>query len=321
MKKNKSKKNDLFDEKNVKKKRRAGKKTPANSKKNSDLFNFDDEIVIGVKKTEDKPKSKKVSTKPKSKNYKNEKEAEKKQKKMVHVLEALFIFIILIAAGLFMFLSPVFDIKKISIKGNSKVTEQEILSLSSINLEENTFTYRMSEIAKNVKRQPYIEDVKVKRILPSEIEIEVSERTPSFMIAIGNAFAYISNQGYFLEISETKLEIPILVGYETKLEEIIPGARLMKEDLQKLEILLHIMESAKNNELADKITQINIEDKNNIVLFLENDMKTVYFGDIANLNTKMMYLKKILTEEEGEAAEVFLNVDLNKENVYIRYKI
>ena len=53
-------------ENNKKAKKMAGKKSPANSKKENDLFNFDDEIVIGVKKIEDKPKQKKISEKLKT---------------------------------------------------------------------------------------------------------------------------------------------------------------------------------------------------------------------------------------------------------------
>ena len=47
--------------------------------------------------------------------------------------------------------------------------------------------------------------------------------------------AYINNQGYILEISKEKLNVPIITGQKTTLEEIKPGNRLQEEDLHKLD--------------------------------------------------------------------------------------
>ena len=47
----------------------------------------------------------------------------------------------------------------------------------------------------------------------------------------------------------------------------------------------------------------------------------MYLGDCsdADLNTKMLYLKSIVDESPGRSGEVFLNIDLNVENVYVRW--
>ena len=286
-KKNKSHEVDLFylkEEEPKKEKKAAGKKRPAKQKKEkkaeSEIFSFDDEIVIGVTKIEDKPKKKEKKKKNragirpaptekrkknKKKNYKNAKEVEKqnkKRKKIAFILKLTALFVIILGTILFMLLSPTFNVRKITVKGNEKITAEEIKSLSAITLDENTFKYRLSEITQNIKQQAYIDSVKVSRKFPSEIEIQVIERKPSFMLQIGNAFVYMSSQGYFLEVSETRLEVPAIIGYETQIENIQPGGRLINTDLEKLETVLKIMKNAKANELDTKITQINISNKN-----------------------------------------------------------
>ena len=85
------------------------------------------------------------------------------------------------------------------------------------------------------------------------------------MIAFANAYAYINNQGYFLEISKDKLELPILTGFLTKEEDIQEGNRLCVEDLQRLDDVLQIMKSATSNEVDSLVTKINIA--NQICIF------------------------------------------------------
>lgn len=344
VKKNKSKQVDLL-YMNDEKKKKAGTKCPAKGKskqKNeSNLFSFDDEIVIGLTKIEDKPKKREneknkknntvrkkasasVKKNKKSKNYKNEKKVEKQLKKRKRnslILKIFVLLSLLVGTVTFMLLSPVFNIKKVIVNGNKKITYNEIISLSDITLEENTFKYRLSQISENIKSQSYIESAKVTRKLPDEIIIEVIERKPRFVLELGNAYVYMSSQGYFLEISETKIELPTIVGYGTKIEDIQPGKRLINADLEKLETVLKIMKYANANKIAEKITQINIANKNEYVLRLEGERKTVYLGDANYLEKKMQYLVVVLQNETNIEEEVFLNVDINTENFYVREQV
>ena len=89
-----------------------------------------------------------------------------------------------------------------------------------------------------------------------KIIIEVEERIPTYMLQCGENWAYINNQGYILEISENPMQLIKISDYET--EEIIAGKRLNEKDLEKLDIVLEIMESAKSNGIAEKIQTIHI---------------------------------------------------------------
>ena len=215
-------------------------------------------------------------------------------------------------------MSPMFNITDVFVKGNEKITSEEIISLSQIVIGENTYKVMNHRVEENIKENAYIESVKMSRKLPNKIEITVKERHPKYMLAFGNAFVYINSQGYMLEIAETPLEMPIIEGYTTKEEEIKPGKRLNTEDLEKLDMILKIMEAANSNEIANMITRINITDKNNYTLLLEQKGKTVYLGNASNINDRILLLKEILTLEEGNSGEIFLN-DIN--NVFFRKKV
>ncbi len=121
-----------------------------------------------------------------------------------------------------------------------------------------------------------------------------------------------------LDISNEKLEVPILVGFTTDLSNIKAGNRIDVEDLKKMEMIIKIYEEAKLNELNQLITKIDVSDTKNFTLIMEGEGKTVYLGEGSDLNTRMLCLKSILEANQGRAGEIFLNVDLNQERVYFR---
>lgn len=211
--------------------------------------------------------------------------------------------------------SPMFNITKINISGNLNVSEEQIISLSKIQLDTNTYKMNNAKVEQNIKENAYIDSVVVKRKLPNQINIEVSERKPQYMLKYGNAYVYISSQGYMLEISEERLETAVISGYTTSEENIKPGNRLNQEDLKKLEVVLKIMESASNNDVAPDITEINIADVNNYTLKLEGKGKIAYLGDGTSINDKMIVLKQMIIKAEGKSGEAFL---MDKNKMYFR---
>ena len=172
-----------------------------------------------------------------------------------------------------------------------------------------------------IKQNAYIDTVNVRRKLPNQITIEITERMPTFMITLGNAYVYMNNQGYLLEVSRKALQLPEITGFQTKEEDILPGKRLVAEDLQRLDQVLQIMKSAESNGIKDMITEINIENKQDYVLELKEEKKTVHLGDSSNLSTKMLYVISIIEENKGIEGEILVNTDLNNKGAIFRKKV
>lgn len=87
--------------------------------------------------------------------------------------------------------------------------------------------------------------------------------------------------------------------------------RLKTEDLEKLNHIAKIMEAAKTIEIDSLITEINTENKNDYLLYLESKNKRIYIGDTSNLTNKMLYVQKILENEEGKSGIAFVNGDIS----------
>lgn len=292
----------------MKKEKKAGKK-PAKKQKNTqenEMFNFDNEIVIGVTKLPDpKPeKKKKVKNKKKKKEEKNKQsinkngqvkgtknssknkktktkkvkpnkkidlKKEKRKQRIKSFIKGMAIVTITIGSILAFLLSPLFKLEKIEVKGNNKLTNTEIISLSQIEKEDNIFLINNNSAINKIKKNSYIEDVKINKQLPDKITIEIKERQATYALKYKEKYIYINNQGYILEIAENINNLPQILSYRTNEDKIEVGGRLAEEDLELLGTILKIMEAANNNGIGNLITSIDIANKNDIILKIESE--------------------------------------------------
>lgn len=293
------------------------------TKKENEIFNFQDEIVIGINspKALEEKKSKKTSSKKKKHKKKKKKNTVKREQntKLKAVLKWTILIVLLIGAIIYFMMSPLFSIRQITIEGTSKISKTEIESLSQLATGQNIYNFSKMKTKKQIKENPYISTVNIKRQLPDKVLIQVTERVATFLVEFGNAYIYLDNQGYALEISEEKLELPILSSLSIETSEFKPGTRLGKTDLVKLEEVITIISATKSNELYERVAKVDLADADNYTLTMD-DNKIVYIGDTTNLNVKMLYLKKIMEEEEGIEGEVFLD-GKNYKEVFFREKI
>lgn len=337
MKKTKKDKRNLYDfeiENEKGKKTNKKKKERKSNIKTSNQFDPDNEIIIGVTKyPEPKEKDNKINKKTKEKNVQKKKKAtkktivqkqdkeNKKSKLAIKILKWTSLFFILIGIIVFAMLSPIFNVTEVIVNGENNVPKEEVVGLSGVKIGENIFRINFTKSKKQLKQNGYIENVNIKRILPNKVEIDIKERTTTFIIKFGNGYAYINNQGYMLEISNNKLDVPIILGISTPIEDIKGGNRLNKEDLKKLGTVLKIMAAANLKNIDTLITTIDITNDGNYTLYFETEQKTAYLGDCSDLETRMLYLVTILEKERGNPGEIFVNINLNTDNAFFRESV
>jgi cell division protein FtsQ len=85
----------------------------------------------------------------------------------------------LTAAYLFSRTEPIFLLKNIRIKGASQLSESEILAKIYPFIKKSIFGTDMGKVKEAITSHPFIKDVRVKRVFPFSILIDVNERAPS----------------------------------------------------------------------------------------------------------------------------------------------
>lgn len=284
-------------------------------KKVENQFDYDNEMVIKMTNKNNQ----KQEEKTKQKMSKKQRQILKKKKRIKLMLKFTALLIIIIAGIIFALVSPIFNIKEINVSNNNQINTETIISLSQLNLGQNIFKFNKNKVNKNIKTNAYIESVEIKRKLPNKVQIQIEERKQEYNVEFLNGYAYINNQGYILQISEEKQALPTIQGISTPDEQIVEGNRLNSEDLEKLEVIIQIINICKNYELDSKITNIDISTKDEYTLYLEEEKKTIYLGDKSNLSNKMLYVQVIIEENRGKEGAIFVNGDLNN-NFKPRFK-
>jgi cell division protein FtsQ len=333
MKKSKGQTVDLLYENKKTKNKKSTRKKNTSKKENDKIINLDNEIIIGLTpKKEEKTKAKKRNNNKNKKNNIKKKNANKKKlqqsknitkdkpkKRMwLKFVKLLFVILILLTAIVIFMLSSIFNIKEIKVVNNNKISTEEIINLSTLKIDNNMFKTTNKTIRNNIKTNAYIENVKIKRSINGIVTLDIIERKPTYMLKFANAYVYINNQGYMLEMSETPLELPTITGFETPSEQIKEGNRLEVNDLKKLEDIIKIMNSASETTLSSLITNIDISDANDYKLTITSENKVVNFGTATNINVKLLKIEEIIEKEKGKEGEIYFQ---NSEKTVFREKV
>lgn len=311
----------------------ANKKSNLSKKQKKNNYNADNEIIIGVTT---KPK-KNVRVEPKTtrtKNNstrKNNKKANKtkiinndniiklKNRKIKFTI-FIILLIILIGGTIYYLTTPKFNITDIVIYGNNQNSAETYISLSKLILNNtNIFAFTKKGVINNVKENAYVEDVQIKRKLPSTVEIYITERVEAYQAKYLDKYLYIDKQGYILQINDSKQDIPIIEGLTSVSSNIKIGSRLNNDDLIKLDTVLKIMNYCKYNCEENEITMIDLKNTSDYILYFEKEAKKVYLGNSNNITEKMDIAMSIMKSEKGKKGEIFVKEDLlNKNRTFFR---
>ena len=313
-------------------------------KKNKDnnKFDFDNEVIIGISSSKDKE--------IKSKNKKNKKQKNKKVNKSVKtvkkqsstnkvskkktlskkgkiVLRVACLFILLACGTCFVLFSPMFNLEEIIVENNDIISEDEIISLSKLETSKNIYSMSKKKIRENIESDPYVESVKISRVWPNKIKITIKERTPSLIAEMADGmYAYIDKNGYIIDFSNERLELPVLIGTTTDFESMISDSesknnRLNNSDLKRMEIVDKVLKTSDEFEIKGLISKIDITNSKDIALIMESEGKKVYIGDGSDLNRRIMFIIEMVAKEKGINGEFFVDMNLNEKSPYFRETI
>ena len=287
-------------------------------KKKNDEFDLENEIVIQMTNRNNMEKEQKRIKEL----DKQEEKRNKRNKKVKNILKILLLLGVIIGGTIFSMTSPIFNIKEIQVTNNNITPSDTIISLSELKLDENIFKFNKYNVKNKIKENAYIEDVKIHRKIPNVVQIEITQRQPKYSIDFMGKYAYINSQGYILEVADTNNGLPIIQGISTNEEEIVPNSRLNEDDLTSLENIIKIMDIAKENNLDTKVTSIDITNKNQYSIYIQEEKKRIHLGENTNLGNKMLYAISIMEKEKGIEGDIYVNGDLNnKFQPYFREKV
>ena len=179
----------------------------------------------------------------------------KRKLKMPGFFTRIFIILGVIIAVTAFSLSSFFTVDTIDVQGNKYFTDEEISNMAHASTGQNII-YKLNKgnMLNYLEKNPYIEEARVYRKLPSTIVINVKERIQIAALTYGDQFLIIDNKGTLLRITKTKPKLTIVTGFKVKKVKLGEPVEVNSPDLFKE--LLSLLKSMEAGDVY--FTKINI---------------------------------------------------------------
>lgn len=179
----------------------------------------------------------------------------KRKLKMPGFFTRIFIILGVIIAVIAFSLSSFFTVDTIDVQGNKYFTDEEISNMAHASTGQNII-YKLNKgnMLNYLEKNPYIEEARVYRKLPSTIVINVKERIQIAALTYGDKFLIIDNKGTLLRMTKTKPKLTIVTGFKVKKVKLGEPVEVNSTDLFKE--LLSLLKSMEAGDVY--FTKINI---------------------------------------------------------------
>lgn len=217
-------------------------------------------IISEAPKPSRRPKSERA---PMTKQEKRQLETKKRKakNKIRRFLIWLAVAVLLVSVGAVLSLTVFFHIESITVVGNERYSEEEIISLCTVNAGENMFLADTDGAAVSLEQSlPYIYNASIKRKIPSTIEINITEAQPSYYISNNDNETYILLDDNFKVLEDRAEECSGIEISQAEIISVLPGRQIEFGDENVAECLSKMAQAVKENN----ITQITAIYSNNL---------------------------------------------------------
>ena len=199
---------------------------------------------------------------------------------------ALVVTVLLVAAvGTVLSLTVFFKIKSIDVYGETQYSSKEIIKVANVKLESNLVRLDSEAISEKIEKQlPYIEEVKIKKKLPTTLEFEVVSARIAGYIAADDGYYIVSTEGKLLEKTVDKPEKIAEINGIT-LEKPSVSQHIDGENIKYVKKIY----DAFGEGLSANITSLSVGDRIDLS-FVYNNRVTVKLGSENDLAEKLKFV-------------------------------
>jgi len=240
-------------------------------------------------------------------------------KKAVRLSRNLMVVILTIAlAGLafwefryLVFETSFFELKKVSIEGNSEVDKETIIGLSGFNLSQNFFKLDYVAAERNIRKHPKVRGVEIISEGLGEVLIRVSEREGVLLMLSKGIFYELDSEGYVLSTTNrnVRVDLPILTGIETS--EAAIGASVKNDG--RVANALNWVANMEQSYFTN-ISEVSLEGHE--VILITNDGVKIYPGSAANFKYNFDLLSIVFDKFRKDGVQIsYVDMRFNNEIV------
>lgn len=169
------------------------------------------------------------------------------------------------------------QVQRIVVRGQVRLSKGEVESLIGTLRGSNILMTDLSKYRERLLSSPWVADAALRRVLPSTIEVFLSEREPLALCRIQGELYLIDRTGMIIDDFGPKyasFDFPIIDGATT---EPAKGDPLI--DTARIALAARVIDDlAADDALAQRLSQIDVSDVHDAVVLLDGDAALLHLG-------------------------------------------
>ncbi len=201
-----------------------------------------------------------------------------------------------------------FAVKKVVVSGASLLTPAEILDLARFEAGRHIFEADLQALEERIAKLPQVKRVRVARLFPSGIRIELEERRPVALI-VDNGLWGVDDEGVLLPRlpSSHGLDYPVIVGLPLK--HYIPGEPVDNPRVRELAAFLDELRE-QNPVVYHSISEITENELLGVQLTLIHNQLPVILGkeDLMQKCSRLEAAEQFLSASGREKSVLYMDL-------------
>jgi cell division septal protein FtsQ len=181
------------------------------------------------------------------------------------------------------------QVRRIAVHGNVRISSGEVQALVDGLRGSSILTVDLDSYKHRLMESPWVADVALRRVLPSTIEVFVSERRPMGLCRLGHTLYLIDPGGTLIDEfgpQYAEFDLPIIDGLVAA-----PNRGQPTIDEGRAELAARVIEAlAPRKDIAARVSQIDVRDVHDAVVMLQDDTALLHVGEDKFLERLQSYV-------------------------------
>lgn len=174
--------------------------------------------------------------------------------------------------------SSLLHVRRIRVHGNVKLSVGEVQALMRGLQGSNILTLNLARYRSRLLESPWVAEVALRRVLPSTVDVYVSERRPFGLCRLGNQLYLIDRDGTVMDEfgpQYAEFDLPIVDGLVRAPKNGTPTV-----DESRADLAARVVDSIQGSQdLIKRVSQIDVTDAHDAVVLLDNDPALLHVGE------------------------------------------
>lgn len=170
------------------------------------------------------------------------------------------------------------QVRHISVHGNVRLSSGEVREIIDGLRGSSILTADLPRYRRQLLASPWVADVALRRVLPSTVEVFVSERRPIGLCRLRNELYLIDAEGTLIAQygpQYAEFDLPIIDGLLRP-----PSSGQPTVDERRADLAARAIDAlAQRHDLAQRVSQIDVSDAHDVVILMQNDSALVHLGE------------------------------------------